>query len=75
MQDALDRVDSLRVGQGQLEAGLFSGGGSSNWWAGGFADYAHRVGRDLSLFGRGQLGYDSLAGARWDALAGVRWRF
>jgi hypothetical protein len=73
----LDRVESLKVGQGMLEAYAFGRGDLSDGVAGAALDYGHRLSRSLSVFGHAEAGYrwgDS-KGLGWEAMAGVRGRW
>jgi hypothetical protein len=75
---ALDRVDALPAGHGQLDLGVLLRGGDHKGVLGAFADYEHRVSDAWGLFGTAR------AGLAWDAdrtttfyegALGGRWRF
>ena len=72
----LDQIDRLRVGQGMLEAYAFGRGDLRSGMLGGALEYGHRVTPELSLFGRGEIGwrYGLDRGLGWQALLGARWR-
>lgn len=68
----LDRVDKLEPGRGKLE--WF--GRLKNRAIGGGLEYEHRVGRDLSLFGRGNASWDwAVKELGYEAMLGGRLRF
>lgn len=76
---ALDRVDTLKRGEGRIDlfAGLKGEGARGSAVAG--AEYQHRVTGSMSAFARAWVGveWDPLAGRRvaGEALAGVRLRW
>lgn len=72
----LDRIESLKVGAGMLEAYAFGRGDFDSGVAGGAIDYGHRVSKSISLFGHAELGYHygNSNGLGYEALAGLRWR-
>jgi hypothetical protein len=78
LTDALDRVDALGPGHGQVELGVLLRGGVHEGQLGAHADLQRRFSDSLSAFATADVGvaWDSL-GRRlgYAGLGGVRWRF
>lgn len=60
-------IEAFAFGRGDLDGGML----------GGAVEYGHRVTEDLSIFGRGELGYRYGAdrGLAWEALLGGKLMF
>lgn len=75
----LDRVDELPVGTGQLDLSVYLRGNLLEHRAGVQAEYAHRVKKNLSVFGQAWAGTSWTRDTGYDldygALGGLRWRF
>lgn len=77
-RESLSRIDSLRPGQGMLDAYLYGRGTLGRGSAGAGVDYSHRISESLSAFAQAEAGYqwdDETSGLAWQALTGVRWRW
>lgn len=71
----LDRVDSLKIGEGLLDLNAFGRITPDYSSAGAALDYAHRVTKSTSLFGKAEVGYHTDDGLYGLAIGGLRMRF
>lgn len=76
-REELDRIDELQPGSGRLEAFGFMRGDLGEGILGGALQYNHRIRTNLSVFARGEVGYQYGAhdGLVANALFGGRWTF
>lgn len=78
LDSALDRVDALGPGHGQVDLGVLLRGGVHDGQLGAFAELQRRFSDSLSAFATADVGvaWDSLGRRlRFAGLGGLRWRF
>jgi hypothetical protein len=73
---SLDRIESLRPGQGLFDAYLYGTGNLHSGQIGAGVEYGHRINDSWSAFADAKVGYQygDQHGLMYQALTGVRWR-